>query len=492
MKKTLLYSLAVLAGVSFASCNGDYDDWASPQSYAQEDAAAAYGVTAALGADGTYKMPEGSAFTKDSVKLITLSSTNENIASYKVRSLKAILETGDTLTMNPIVNGNNICVFNDELDQALYEKMDSRASKTYKLQLLLDYGAVLKNGDAVAMAAGYENKLEASFTTEPTPAIDSKGYFVLGAFKAYNTKDGFVNVNQWDPSTPAMMTDNGDGTYSVIVIPAAEESCGFKIYGDKDGHDNCGAVNANQIGCQVKGDEATNQFAVWNGDRYEVQTPVLKRGMKDGAFTDAGYFEITLNTNTWKYTIKEASAVLWQAGDGNGWNQTDPLASPSFNGVYTGYMYLNSKFKICSQQNWDGAKYGSADFGTEGDNDGNVLLGLAPGFYKVVADMNNKTLSYTAITTIGIIGDATSNGWDASTPMTYDADSHTWVLKDVKLKAGNLKFRANDGWDINWGGNTYESLKQDGANLTINAEGTYDITLWAQADGYAKCTITAK
>ena len=27
MKKTFLYSLAVLASVSLASCNGDYDDW---------------------------------------------------------------------------------------------------------------------------------------------------------------------------------------------------------------------------------------------------------------------------------------------------------------------------------------------------------------------------------------------------------------------------------------------------------------------------------
>ncbi len=31
MKKTLLYSLAVLASVTLASCNGDYDDWANPQ-----------------------------------------------------------------------------------------------------------------------------------------------------------------------------------------------------------------------------------------------------------------------------------------------------------------------------------------------------------------------------------------------------------------------------------------------------------------------------
>ena len=45
MKKTLLYSMAALASIALASCTGDYDDWASPQSYPQEDAAAAYGVT---------------------------------------------------------------------------------------------------------------------------------------------------------------------------------------------------------------------------------------------------------------------------------------------------------------------------------------------------------------------------------------------------------------------------------------------------------------
>lgn len=38
MKKTLLYSLAALVGLSFASCNGDYDDWTNPQGFGQENA----------------------------------------------------------------------------------------------------------------------------------------------------------------------------------------------------------------------------------------------------------------------------------------------------------------------------------------------------------------------------------------------------------------------------------------------------------------------
>ena len=74
--------------------------------------------------------------------------------------------------------------------------------------------------------------------------------------------------------------------------------------------------------------------------------------------------------------------------------------------------------------------------------------------------------------------------------MTYSKADVAWVIKDVKLKDGELKFRANDGWDINWGG-TPDALTQGGDNLKIS-EGTYDIKLYAWANGYAKCELTKK
>ena len=74
--------------------------------------------------------------------------------------------------------------------------------------------------------------------------------------------------------------------------------------------------------------------------------------------------------------------------------------------------------------------------------------------------------------------------------MTYSKADCAWVIKDVQLKDGELKFRANDGWDINWGG-TPDALKQDGDNLKMS-EGTYDIKLFAWANGYAKCELTKK
>ena len=58
MKKTLLYSLAVLASISLASCAGDYDDWANPQTNEQEAAASKYGVTFAAGPEANGSMAD--------------------------------------------------------------------------------------------------------------------------------------------------------------------------------------------------------------------------------------------------------------------------------------------------------------------------------------------------------------------------------------------------------------------------------------------------
>jgi len=59
----------------------------------------------------------------------------------------------------------------------------------------------------------------------------------------------------------------------------------------------------------------------------------------------------------------------------------------------------------------------------------------------------------------------------------------------VQLTDGSVKFRANDGWDINWGGKTTDTLTQGGENFAVKA-GTYSIKLYAWADGFAKCEIT--
>ena len=65
-----------------------------------------------------------------------------------------------------------------------------------------------------------------------------------------------------------------------------------------------------------------------------------------------------------------------------------------------------------------------------------------------------------------------------------------WEAKDITLTSGAIKFRANDDWAINWGG-TADALTQGGADMNVE-EGTYDIKLYAWANGYAKCVMTKK
>jgi hypothetical protein len=75
--------------------------------------------------------------------------------------------------------------------------------------------------------------------------------------------------------------------------------------------------------------------------------------------------------------------------------------------------------------------------------------------------------------------------------MTWNAADETWTITTA-LSAGELKFRANDGWDINLGGDSTDDLVENGANLQIAEAGTYTITLYASRATSDKiyCTLT--
>ena len=71
--------------------------------------------------------------------------------------------------------------------------------------------------------------------------------------------------------------------------------------------------------------------------------------------------------------------------------------------------------------------------------------------------------------------------------MTWDATNK--VLKvTLNMTAGAFKFRANDDWAVNVGGNM-GALTQDGANIPVAAAGNYTITLDVSKAAYS-CTVT--
>ena len=465
MKKTFLYSLAVLASLTLASCNGDYDDWAQPQHNPQEASAAKYGITFTAGPEAECNMPDEDGV----INLVTVNSTDANVAGYTVKDLKV---NGEAIKGEAV--GNNIQVNATELEKILCSQSKTRASVEHEINVESKVSVNLESGDAVTIntVGTTTGKLKSS----PTPTIDENGYYMLGE----------VNGNNWDATSPVWMKKVSDGVYQLKVTTEKDKNY-FKFYeGSKFVSNDWDAINSGVLGCKENGCEDASGTIYYAGDSWGTPQTMVIAG--------AGTWIVTLDMNNLTYTV--GKPILYMAGDANGWATNDYLAGED--GVkFTGYMYLNQNgFKFCTQPEWKGTNYG-ADFDTA-QNAANIVITEPAGYYQVDVDLSERTYTLTPITSIGIIGSASPNGWESDVDMTYvpyNKDTKEvngyWEVKNITLSAGEIKFRANDDWAISWGGELDNLTTKNGGNITVEA-GTYDIKLYAWAEGYAKCVMTKK
>lgn len=103
---------------------------------------------------------------------------------------------------------------------------------------------------------------------------------------------------------------------------------------------------------------------------------------------------------------------------------------------------------------------------------------LPLGTYKLiisVTDTKGKTLTRTTDfeigikPNIGIIGSATPTGWDSDTDMEETSPGVYELV--ITLAAGEVKFRADNAWTVNWGASTFPSGvgTQNGPNIPVTA-----------------------
>ena len=242
-------------------------------------------------------------------------------------------------------------------------------------------------------------------------------------------------------------------------------------------------LNASEGG-KVKSSElvsAVENLYGKNGDLHEVAVAVtnkvrLQRG--EG-------FSLTQNVKAKVTCVAPAfTQYLYMSGDANGWSFSNPLYSPDADGKYTGFMYLNQNgFKFATQQDWNGTDYGEGLV----EKGGNIVMTEPEGFYKVDVDLTSQALTYTAINRVGVIGSATAGGWDSDQAMTYNATDKCWEIKGITLTEGEMKFRANEAWDLDWGGSLAD-ITLKGGNIKV-AAGKYNIKLYLLCDTKSHCTM---
>ncbi len=185
----------------------------------------------------------------------------------------------------------------------------------------------------------------------------------------------------------------------------------------------------------------------------------------------------------------EFPQALRVAGNYQGWS---PGSAPKIvdknasngTGNYEGYIFFNDpnpEFKLVKGADWGAGDFG-ADASTLTNGGGNIKLTEGAGVYLLKANTAGMTWSATKINTWGIIGNATPGGWDGSTPMNFDAATGKWTIT-TDLSVGEMKFRANNGWDINLGDNNSATSPRDnkpeygGDNIPVTVAGNYTITL---------------
>jgi hypothetical protein len=179
--------------------------------------------------------------------------------------------------------------------------------------------------------------------------------------------------------------------------------------------------------------------------------------------------------------------VIYVPGGYQGWDPAtaSQLSSAANDNTYEGYVYFpddQREFKFTVAPNW------SINFGDNGsdlslESNGANITVPEGGFYKINVDLTN--LSYTLLkTNWGLIGDATGS-WDTDQDMTYDVAEKAWTIT-LDLQGNKaVKFRANDGWSLNYGDNGPDALlEKDGANINIPSNGTYTIKLFLSKPDY--------
>jgi len=171
--------------------------------------------------------------------------------------------------------------------------------------------------------------------------------------------------------------------------------------------------------------------------------------------------------------------LLYVPGSYQGWdpaNTTTVLASVLDDGNFEGYLNFpdaNTEFKFCATPDWDNNYGDDTGDGTLEPGGANIVAADA-GYYFITVDLN--ALTYTTLKTDwGVIGSATAGGWDTDQNMTYDTGDGLWKAT-LDLTEGEIKFRANDDWGLNYGGSD-GILVRDGANIAIPAAGTYLVTM---------------
>lgn len=347
-------------------------------------------------------------------------------------------------------------------------------------QVNIRVAAYAVNGDAQVRLGGADTYY---LTATPTVTPFDLKLVIEDAYGLLGT------INGWSVANAVLFNHDGNDPYDnpvftlTVNISDAEAEGGWwwKI------------VPASTIATGNWVDAANASFGCAENGSHDLEGALVPRTDTEdcgaGCVNEAGVYTLTIDMENQTYEFVRMYDFLYTPGDANGWSHASAQKIPGAVGgtEFKGFAKLQGSFKFTDAGNWNGTNYGAGTAAGTLSTDGSAgnLSVAEAGLY--FCNVNTETLKYSVakINSLGMIGGF--NGWGSQTVMTStDGLVYTGT---VALSAGDeFKFRMNDNWDINLGGDT-DNLTVGGANIVVKEAGNYTVTLDLSKVPYS-CTIS--
>ncbi|MFN3755683.1 MAG: MopE-related protein [Flavobacterium sp.] len=193
-------------------------------------------------------------------------------------------------------------------------------------------------------------------------------------------------------------------------------------------------------------------------------------------------YKSEIGTNENKFTFTNSFANIGIIGQFNGWSVSVPMQT--LDGI--NYSLLNFEIPVTGyvkfrQDNSWLLNWGGDDFPTGIATLDGPLIPVVGGVYNIYFSTVSVAYEFELITPIfqdiGVIGEF--NNWSESVPM-FTSNGVNYELLNFYLPApssnAGLKFRKDNNWGINWGGNSFPvgTAIFYGSNIPVQ-EGTFNI-----------------
>lgn len=232
---------------------------------------------------------------------------------------------------------------------------------------------------------------------------------------------------------------------------------------------------------QVSHDQTTSELVLYNivdasviGSATEggwsADTPLVGSATADGATWEAT--DVVLRSGEWKVRLN----CNWNIN-----RRIDP--NGSLDDVANGYQPFTNFGGASNDLQIGGANIQQMEDGLYtvnlawGPRDGFALSVTRTGDAPIITFNPNDFQ-------MAVIGDATAMGWDADRNLFHKEEGgvHTWYGVVTFTDTGLYKFRANDAWDFNLGGDL-ANLSNGGSDIPTPGAGGYYIALSTADEG---------